>query len=485
MASVLIGIHIAAVAGLALYGFLGFFALWQYRRHRDDISLLPAVSWDELPAVTVQLPIFNEREVIGRLIAATVALNYPADRLQIQVLDDSTDDTTQIAANAVAHFAARGVDIIMYHRDNRRGFKAGALQEALKVASGDMIAIFDADFVPPQDFLLQTIPYLQDNAKLGAVQARWGHLNDQESSLTAAQAIALDKHFAIEQLIRHRANLFPKFNGSAGVWRKTAILDAGGWQDDTVCEDLCLSTRAILKGWQFHFANDVVAPAELPSTLSAYKTQQSRWTTGATQCLVKYASAIWKAGDQTKTARLYALLSMSAYMTNALLLVLLFVQLPLLIIGESAPTRLYPLSLLGLGQPILFALAQIALYRDWPRRLRHLPAMLLIAIGVAPSNSWAALKGLGRRHVPFVRTPKGAGLSYRSSLSWMLGIEIGSMIYCGITLLLAISLGNSGPTLLMGSAIIAFGYVSWLSIQEQHHTFRSLIKVTQIEENQH
>ncbi len=479
MASILIGIHVAAVAGLALYGCLGFFALWQYRRHRDDRFVLPAIPWDELPAVTVQLPVYNEREVIGRLIASTVALNYPADRLQIQVLDDSTDDTTELAANAVANYAARGVDIALYHRDHRRGFKAGALQQALDTASGAMIAIFDADFVPPQDFLLQTIPYLQDNSKLGVVQARWGHLNDQESPLTAVQAMALDKHFAIEQLIRHRANLFPKFNGSAGVWRKTAMIDAGGWQDDTVCEDLCLSTRAVLRGWQFHFADDVVAPAELPATISAYKTQQSRWTTGATQCLVKYAAAIWKTGDQTVAARLYALLSMSAYMTNALLLLLLFVQLPLLILGARPPAWLYPLSLLGLGQPILFVLAQTSLYKDWPRRLLHLPVLLLIAMGLAPSNTWAALKGLGPHNVPFMRTPKGAGPSYRSSLTWMLGIELGSMVYCGISLLLALSLGNSGPTLLLGSAMLAFGYVSWLSAQEYHHTFRILTKAAQ------
>lgn len=181
MASILIGIHVAAVAGLALYGCLGFFALWQYRRHRAEQSVLPSVPWDELPAVTVQLPIFNEREVVGRVIAATAALSYPPDRLQIQVLDDSTDDTTQIAAYAVAHYGAHGVNIVMRHRDNRRGFKASALQQALDTASGDMIAIFDADFVPSQDFLLQTVPYLQDNPRLGAIQTRWGHLNDEES----------------------------------------------------------------------------------------------------------------------------------------------------------------------------------------------------------------------------------------------------------------------------------------------------------------
>ena len=479
MASILIGIHVAAVAGLALYGCLGFFALWQYRRHRAEQSVLPSVPWDELPAVTVQLPIFNEREVVGRVIAATAALSYPPDRLQIQVLDDSTDDTTQIAAYAVAHYGAHGVNIVMRHRDNRRGFKASALQQALDTASGDMIAIFDADFVPSQDFLLQTVPYLQDNPRLGAIQTRWGHLNDEESPLTAAQAIALDKHFAIEQLIRHRANLFPKFNGAAGVWRKTAIIDAGGWQDDTVCEDLCLSTRAVLRGWQFHFATDVVAPAELPATISAYKTQQSRWTTGATQCLLKYAPAIWNATDQTRIARLYALLSMSAYMTNVLLLTLLFVQMPLIIVGQRPPAWLYPLSVLGLGQPLLFILAQISLYRNWPRRLHHLPTLLLTAIGLAPSNSWAALKGLGHNDIPFARTPKGSGTSYPSSLTWMVGVEIGWMVYCIIALLLAIAAGNSGPILLLGSASIAFAYVIQLSVQERRHTFRSLTKATQ------
>ena len=300
------------VAGLGLYGLLGFVTLGLFLRHRHAQSQLP-VTPDEWPMVTIQLPIFNERGVITRLLDATAALDYPRDRLQIQILDDSTDDTTALAAAWLAARQGDGGDVVLLHRAERRGYKAGALAAALATASGEFIAIFDADFVPPPAFLRQTLPYLLDDPQLGAVQARWGHLNAAESPLTGAQAIALDKHFAVEQLVRHRAACFPKFNGSAGVWRKTCIEGAGGWSSETLCEDLCLSTRAVLAGWRFHFAEDIVAPAELPSTMRAYKSQQARWATGATQCLTRYAAPIWQASGHAWLARLYALLSMSAY----------------------------------------------------------------------------------------------------------------------------------------------------------------------------
>lgn len=467
MNSVLIWFHIAIIAGLALYGFLGFFTLWLFLRHKDDQLPLPPVKMDQWPVVTVQLPIYNEREVVHRLIAAAAALDYPHDRLEIQVVDDSTDETTELAAEAVKQISSTEPKITLLHRDNRHGFKAGALQAALASARGDFIAIFDADFVPSPDFLKRTIPYLIADDSLGLVQARWGHLNDGNSQLTGAQAVALDKHFAVEQLVRHRAELFPKFNGAAGVWRKASILDAGGWQSDTVCEDLCLSTRAILGGWRSHYAHDVVTPAELPTTILAYKTQQARWSMGATQCLVKYTRPIWHDRQISIAARLYALLSMSAYATNPLLLLLLLIQLPLLLTDARPPEWLYIFAILGLGQPILFVLGQMTLYNDWRSRLRRVPALLLLAIGIAPSNSHAVAHALLGREFTFSRTPKGAGMSYRLRPDRMLAVEIAFLFYSAVTLIMAITLGRAGPILLLCSALLGFIYVVILSLRER------------------
>ncbi|CUS02193.2 putative glycosyltransferase [Candidatus Promineifilum breve] len=466
MTNALVGLYVVTVLGLAVYGLLGFCALGLFLRHRHDSGQATTpVNWQTLPAVTVQLPVYNERAVIGRLIAAAAALEYPRDRLQIQVLDDSTDETTALAAEAVAEYAAAGLDISLVHRANRRGYKAGALGEGLAAARGEFIAIFDADFVPAPDFLLRTVPPLLADSAVGAVQARWGHLNDAESILTGAQAVALDKHFIIEQLVRFRAELFPKFNGSAGVWRRACVVDVGGWQDDTVCEDLCLSTRAVLAGWKFYFAADVVAPAELPPTITAYKAQQARWAMGGTQCLTKYAAPICRA-RQTPFARLYALLTMSAYFSNALVLLLVLVQIPLLLSEARLPVWLMPLGLAGLGQPILFALAQKTLYPDWPTRLRRLPALLLIAFGMAPNNSWAVWRGLFSRDVVFIRTPKGQTAGYHLSPGRMLAVEVALTVYSATALFLAISLGNSGAIVFLLTAVLSFSYVALLGLRE-------------------
>lgn len=464
MTTLLVAIHVASILGLAIYGLLGFLTLGLFLRHHRTAAAPPPPP-AEWPLVTVQLPIYNEREVVARLIAAATALDYPRERLQIQVLDDSTDDTADLAAAAVARSRADGFDIVHVRRHNRHGFKAGALAAALPAARGQFIAIFDADFVPAPSFLRQTIPYLMAEPRLGAVQARWGHLNAADSSLTGAQAIALDKHFAVEQLVRHRAGFFPKFNGSAGVWRRACIEAVGGWEADTVCEDLCLSTRAVLAGWRFHFADDIVAPAELPATFLAYKRQQARWAMGATQCLTKYAGPIWRASAQPWPARLYALLSMSAYTTHLLLLSLLLVQAPLILSGYRFPSWMIIFSLIGLGQPILFALAQQVLYPDWPRRLLHLPALLLIAIGTAPSNSQAVLSALMGRRFTFARTPKGTRGSYRLRAGGMVWVELALAFYSAAALALALRSGDTGPAALLVTCALGFAYavrLSWL-----------------------
>ena len=468
MSDLLAWFYALAVAGLSVYGLLGLLTLWYYWRHRHDAFPCPDVKDGAWPKVTVQLPIYNERYVVERLIESAIRLDYPPDRLQIQVIDDSTDDTTEKAAVVVERYRRQGVNIQLLHRTHRRGFKAGALAEALAEAEGEFLAIFDADFLPDPDFLRQTIPHFMNDEELGMIQTRWGHLNATESPLTAAQAIALDKHFAMEQTVRHRAGLFPKFNGAGGVWRRRCLEEAGGWQDDTVCEDLCLSTRAILKGWQFRFLCDVVAPAELPNSIAAYKNQQARWAKGSIQCLLKFARAILEDRRHPLVARLYALFSMSAYATHLLLLCILLLQIPL--IYQFSPL-MFLFTLLGVGQPLLFVLAQQVLYPDWKQRLRHFPTLLLVAIGTAPSNSRAILQAILSRQHTFVRTPKGslvarASSAYHLPFDAILLVEVALVVYAGLGLGLAIWYGNLGALFLLTSCFLGFGYVALLSLRE-------------------
>ncbi len=472
-------IYISAAAGLALFGLLGLTTLLYFFRHRNITVPCPEFSSDSLPTVTVQLPIYNERYVVQRLIDSVANLDYPSKKLTIQVVDDSTDETTDIAAYYVARYQQLGIDIGLFHRSDRVGYKAGALEEATRSASGEFIAVFDADFVPEPDFLLKTVPHFINEPSLGMVQARWGHLNVEDSSLTAAQTIALDKHFVMEQTVRHRANFYPKFNGSAGVWRRAAIIDSGGWQADTVCEDLCLSTRAILKGWKFRFLNNVVAPAELPSTLSAYKNQQARWAKGSTQCLIRFGRPILLDKNHSPLARGYALLSMAGYTTHLLLLILLLAQVPLIAAGFRPPIYFLAFGLLGLSQPVLFIMGQQTIYKDWKRRLWHFPTLLIIAIGLAPMNSRAIFSALTGQKNVFVRTPKGQEFSvkkaaldqtlphYQLPFDWIVLIEIFLMLYAAVGLSLCIINRNIGPAFFLATCTLGFGYVAAKSIQEK------------------
>ncbi|MFQ5401459.1 MAG: glycosyltransferase [Anaerolineae bacterium] len=468
-------LYLLAAAGLSVYGLLGLVTLGLYWRHRRHTPPPLNIS-GELPPVTVQLPVYNERYVVDRLISAAVQLDYPSDRLQIQVIDDSTDDTTQRAAALVNQYKRKGVNISLLHRRRRDGFKAGALAEAMAQCEGEFIAIFDADFQPSPDFLRQTVPYFLDDPQLGVIQARWDHLNANQSPLTAAQAIALDKHFAMEQTVRHRANLFPKFNGAAGVWRRRCMEDAGGWESDTVCEDLCLSTRAVLKGWQFQFLEHVTAAAELPTSISAYKNQQARWAQGSFQCLSKYGKAILRDRTHSVLARLYALLSMSAYATHLLLLILLLLQAPMNFGAIQAPRGWLLVSLAGIGQPMLFVLGQWALHKDWRHRLRHFPTLLLLAIGTAPSNSRAILQAWFGLRLEFVRTPKQGegrqdsneqeGGAYRLPFEGIILVELLMAAYATGGLVLALLYGRYASAPFLLSCLLGFGYVSFLGLRE-------------------
>ncbi|MGH2537673.1 MAG: glycosyltransferase family 2 protein [Candidatus Promineifilaceae bacterium] len=460
------------LGALALFGLLGAVTLWLFWRHRDEAFPCPPADEASLPAVTVQLPLYNERFVVEKLLRDVAALDYPADRLDIQVLDDSDDETTEIAAGVVRQLSRRGVDIHLFHRPEREGYKAGALQLGLSQARGDYIAIFDADFSPPRSFLRLTVPHLLSEPRLGLVQARWGHMNGESSALTGAQRIAMDKHFALDQTVRFRADIYPRFNGTGGVWRRSCIEDAGGWEGDTLCEDLCLSTRAILRGWEFRLLNDVVVPAELPASMAAYKSQQARWAKGCSQCLFKFGRAILADGRRPFLARLYGLLMMAGYWAHPLLILLLLTLVPLVYLGYQPPSFLLVFGLAGFAQPILFVLSQKRLYTDWLKKLRHLPMLILLAIGLAAGTSRAIAEALlGRPNRP-VRTPKGwleaaaPARAYRLPFDWIIGVELLLAAYAavGIAFCLQRDFYSSLPFLV--ASALGFGYVALASLRE-------------------
>src|SRR5215213_4500388 len=292
LSHVLVASYVVILAMVAFYGFHRYVLVYLYVKHRHD-GYLPKGTFDQLPRVTVQLPMYNEDTVAERIIRATCQIDYPLDKLEIQVLDDSTDHSADIARKACEDWAAKGYPIKYLHRDNRSGYKAGALAEGLTQASGDFIAIFDADFIPPRDILRNVLDYFTDE-KVGMVQVRWDHLNRDASLLTRSQAIFLDGHFVIEHTARNRSGRFMHFNGTAGVWRRTTIDDGGGWQHDTLTEDLDLSYRCQVKGWQFVYLPQFSAPAELPPEMISFKQQAHRWTKGSVQTCCKLLPKILK-----------------------------------------------------------------------------------------------------------------------------------------------------------------------------------------------
>ncbi|MFT4977331.1 MAG: cellulose synthase/poly-beta-1,6-N-acetylglucosamine synthase-like glycosyltransferase, partial [Myxococcota bacterium] len=279
--TVIIVTYLLLLGVLALYGSHRLYTAWVYWRLRACAPEADVL--DRCPIVTVQLPVYNERNVVERLIDAACQLRWPGDRLEIQILDDSTDETTTIAEDAAARWREQGIDVAVIRRDDRVGYKAGALQHGMQLARGSLLAVFDADFIPPPDFLEETVPHMLHSPRVGMVQARWGHLNEQSSSLTRLSAVLLDGHFVLEHTARNRSGRFFNFNGTAGIWRRSCIEEAGGWQHDTLTEDLDLSYRAQLAGWRFVFLRDLIAPAELPADMPAFKVQQRRWAKGTIQ----------------------------------------------------------------------------------------------------------------------------------------------------------------------------------------------------------
>lgn len=445
------GLYAIASIGLFTYGVNCYWLLYIYlRNHRQQVvqdrrmlrRFYATGGMEKLPVVTTQLPVFNEANVIERLIRSVCAIEYPAGKHEIQVLDDSIDGSESIAAALVEEMRALGHDITLIHRTHRKDYKAGALNEGMAKARGEFLAIFDADFVPPSDYLLRTVPFLCMNAQYGLVQARWGHLNSRQSSLTLAQSIGIDGHFVIEQSARSWGSLFMNFNGTAGVWRKTAIESAGGWEGDTLTEDMDLSYRAQLAGWKMKFAYDVVVPAELPADINAFKSQQFRWAKGSIQTAMKLLPKVLKS-DVPVRVKLQAILHTTHYSIHPLMLLTALLALPLLYwfpfkVSTLAFTGLCVLIVISsLAPTILYLVAQRMSSKDWKNRMLSLPTLMAVGVGVAFNNTRAVLSALSGNKGTFVRTPKAgdkgvkvAATYHKTKFPVAAAVELALGVYC-------------------------------------------------------
>lgn len=392
-----------------MYASHRYFMLYLYYKHKKDKPVLKG-RLNKLPRVTVQLPIYNEMYVTERLIEASCDIDYPGELLEIQVLDDSTDKTSDLAKESVKKFRDKGFDIQYIHRIDREGYKGGALANGLKTAKGEFIAVFDADFVPQRDILQKSIHYFKDE-KVGMVQTRWTYLNRAYSFLTKIQAIMLDGHFVIEHTARNWSGRFFNFNGTAGIWRKKAIENAGGWQNDTLTEDLDLSYRSQLKGWKFIFLRDELAPSEIPVEINGFKSQQHRWAKGSIQTAKKLLPKILKSDLplKVKVEAFFHLTNNTSYLLMLLLSVLIYPSMVARInIGwfQMLVTDAPFLLVATVGISFFYTCSQKEAYKDWKSKLLYLPMLMSLGIGLSVSNSKAVLEALFNTQTEFKRTPK-------------------------------------------------------------------------------
>ena len=393
---------------MIFYFFKSPAALRQHQEIKEKFFRnVPQKDW---PQVTIQLPIFNERYVVERLIKSVCRFDYPKELFEIQILDDSTDDTVDIAKAVAAEMTRQGFDIGYIHRDDRTGFKAGALKEGLKYAKGELVGIFDADFIPTPEFLKETVPYFTD-PQIGMLQTRWGHINSDYSLLTRAQSMGIDGHFGVEQAARAWSGFFMNFNGTAGIWRKKTIEDAGGWQADTLTEDLDLSYRAQLKGWKLKFVSDVVCPAEVPVTINAFKSQQHRWAKGSIQTAKKNLGRLFKS-DVSRLIKFQAFMHLTHYMVHPMMLLVVLTSIPMLYSQWFFDSLAYPIMIFTLlclatcGPSSMYLFSQRVLYRDWKSRIKFLPFLMCLGTGIAVNNTKAVLEAFLNIKSGFIRTPK-------------------------------------------------------------------------------
>src|SRR6266478_7245917 len=474
----ILGLYFAILGVLSIYG--GYrikqvIDFWRY--HKLGPSPRSKYSESELPRITVQLPLFNEMYVVERLLKAVTAIDYPRDKFEIQVLDDSTDETVKLASATVENYAALGFDIQYIHRTDRTGFKAGALENGLKTAKGELLAIFDADFVPNPDCLHRLVDFFTD-PMVGCAQMRWSHINAKYNLLTRLQTIMLDGHFVVEQTTRNRTGGFFNFNGTAGIWRRNAIDMSGGWQHDTLTEDTDLSFRAQLMGWKFIYLLDEEAPAEIPVEINAFKAQQRRWAKGVMQVGIKLYPRIWRAPLPARV-RLEMFFRLMGNISYPLMIVASFMQFPLLLVRYNQP--FYHLMILDL--PLLF-FSSISVflfygtavwYLDEKRapRLLHLPLVMALGIGLAFSNARAVFEALLGIKSDFIRTPKyrvekthdetWKRKKYKRKRGLLPLLELGFSIYFLLAILYAARMRMWGTVPFLFLFFFGFGYMGVMS----------------------
>jgi hypothetical protein len=479
--AVLIG-YFVSLSILFLFGLHGFVMMYYHRKygHKNPV---PDSEFKPDKLVTIQLPLYNEMYVIERLIDSVCEIDYPKDKMEIQVLDDSTDETTSIVARVVEEKKKLGFDISHVRRGTREGYKAGALKEGMKIAKGEFIAIFDADFIPQKEFLKKTLSYFTDD-KVGMVQSRWEHLNGDYSIITKAQALALDGHFVIEQTVRNKSGFFINFNGTGGVWRKKCIEDAGNWHADTLTEDLDLSYRAQLIGWRFVFLKDFTSPAELPSEINALKAQQFRWTKGAVETAKKILPLVWKSKVPLRVK-----LQSTFHLTNNLvfpfILLAAILNVPLIFIKNSGAHEIYfaimSLFVLAFVSSFLFYMySQKDIRTDWRKRIVLFPLFMAGSMGLAVNNSRAVFEGLMNRKSEFVRTPKFKQESDKDTfvgnkyLSKKLGlsvfVEAVLAVYCFIGVLSSIYFMELASIPFQVLFTLGFSFIAYTSIKHAYAT---------------
>jgi cellulose synthase/poly-beta-1,6-N-acetylglucosamine synthase-like glycosyltransferase len=478
--NVLITAYLVVLLTLAMYGFHRSMLMYLYYRSRgSDPS--PLARFDELPVVTVQLPLFNEMYVAPRLLDAVAQIEYPREKLEIQVLDDSTDETQAICRAKVDELKQAGLDIVYIHRIDRTGFKAGALENGLKMARGEFVMVFDADFVPPPEIVDRTVHFFTDE-RVGMVQVRWDHVNRDYSRLTELQAMMLDGHFVIEHTARHRSGRFFNFNGTAGIWRRAAIEDAGGWSHDTLTEDMDLSYRAQLRGWEFVYLKDVVSPAELPVEMNAFKSQQFRWAKGSIQVAKKLLPQILRSKDVPWSVKLEAFFHLTNNFAYPLLLLLSMLLLPNLLVRTRHGWR----EVLLIDLPLFFGTtlsiasfyitSQREIQRNWKPTLRRLPLMMSLGIGLCINQTRAVVEALfGGGSGEFVRTPKlgvvrrfegWTAKKYRATKTLIPFVEVLFAVYFAVASVVAINAGHYVSLPFMLLFTLGFAYVGVLSLHQ-------------------
>lgn len=475
-------VYFVSLTILFIFASHGFFMIYYYFRtfnKRKEGITIEDLAMKEFPVVTMQLPLYNERYVVTRLIDSVIRLDYPKEKLEIQLLDDSTDDTTEIISKHIQQYLEQGYDIKHIHRTNRQGYKAGALKEGLEVARGEFIAIFDADFVPRKKFLKRTLPYFYKDDKICLVQTRWEHLNRNDSIITKTMAFALDAHFVIEQAVRNRAGYFIGFNGTGGIWRKSAILDAGNWQPDTLTEDLDLSYRAQMKGWKIKYLINFTSPSELPSEINSIKSQQFRWTKGAIETSKKLFPKVLKS-DLSLKIKCASFIHLCSNYAFPFILLAAILNVPIVLIKETGDYDslfkfMSVFTFAFISSFLLYLYAQKDIYQDWQKRIVYFPVFMAGSMGLSLNNTKAVFEGIINKKSEFVRTPKFGEHNkinlknkkyVTKKISFLTIIELILSLYCFFGVFLSIIYAQIASLPFQLMFAFGFGILAFLSIKQ-------------------